>query len=94
LLLLTHQLTLVLLLRWLANSLTLRLRIHSTLRALLSYLLLPQLLHLLTRAAIAACRFSSQIGHLFLSRLFRCDVRRLTLRLRLLSCCCSLVIHL
>jgi len=40
LLLLTHQLTLVLLLRRLANSLTLHLRIHSTLRALLSYLLL------------------------------------------------------
>src|SRR5437899_4012073 len=94
LLLLTYQLTLVLLLRRLANSLTLHLRIHSTLRALLSYLLLPQLLHLLTCPAIAASCLSSQISHLFLSRLFRCDVRRLTLRLRLLSCCCSLIIHL
>ena len=94
LLLLTHQLTLVLLLRRLANSLTLRLRIHSTLRTLLSCLLLPQLLHLLTRPTITASCLSSQISHLFLSRLFRCDVRRLTLQLRLLSCCCSLVIHL
>jgi hypothetical protein len=40
-------------------------------------LLATQLLHLLTRPAIAARNLSSQLGHLSLTRLFVRDIRRL-----------------
>jgi hypothetical protein len=55
--------------------------------ALLLELLPAKILHLLTRGAIALRSLSSEVSHLFLSRLFCCDVWRLPL-CRLGSCPC------
>lgn len=80
LLLLTHHLSFVLRTTRLTNPLSFCLD-SRTLSCSLVELLFAQLLHLLSRASIAACRLSGQIGHLPFTRLL-CRKARLLSRLR------------
>jgi len=80
----------------LPHALTLRRRVHGSLRPLFCKLLLTQLLHLLSRTAIAMARLPSQLCHLFFARLLSGNISCRTgiLRLPLLCSCRSLVIQL